>query len=172
MTLAVAAQAQTKDDEIELTRSVIQAERKAIISVNMEFTDEESEAFWPVYNEYWTKMEKVNDRWLKMIKDYAKNYEALSGEKATELLNEYLDIESDALKLRKSYVKKFGKVGEVIEDAIRAYADDVRTRAFPTPEHTYAMQDGAPTKERRSPERIGASAGRATKKSKTPSSKA
>jgi 3-methyl-2-oxobutanoate hydroxymethyltransferase len=70
------------------------------------------------------------------------------------------------------FVKKFGKVGEVIEDAIRAYAEDVRTRAFPTPEHTYAMQDGAPTKERRSPERVGASTGRATKKSKTPSSKA
>ena len=47
------------------------------------------------------------------------------------------------------FVKKFGKVGEVIEDAIRSYAEDVRTRAFPTPEHTYAMQDGAPTKEPR-----------------------
>jgi 3-methyl-2-oxobutanoate hydroxymethyltransferase len=70
------------------------------------------------------------------------------------------------------FVKKFGKVGEVIEDAIRTYAEDVRTRAFPTPEHTYAMQDGAPSKERRAPERVGANTGRATKKSKTPSSKA
>ena len=39
------------------------------------------------------------------------------------------------------FVKKFGKVGEVIEGAIRAYAEDVRSRAFPTPEHTYPMQD-------------------------------
>src|ERR1044072_1722769 len=70
------------------------------------------------------------------------------------------------------FVKKFGKVGEVIEDAIRTYAEDVRTRAFPPPEHTYAMQDGAPSKERRAPEQVGASTGRATKKSKTTSSKA
>jgi 3-methyl-2-oxobutanoate hydroxymethyltransferase len=70
------------------------------------------------------------------------------------------------------FVKKFGKVGEVIEDAIRTYAEDVRTRAFPTPEHTYAMHDGAPSKDRRAPERVGANTGRATKKSKTPSSKA
>jgi len=69
------------------------------------------------------------------------------------------------------FVKKFGKVGEAIEDAIRDYASDVRTRAFPTPEHTYAMQDGAPTKVRRAVERVGATAGRATKKSKNPSSK-
>ena len=47
------------------------------------------------------------------------------------------------------FVKKFGKVGAAIEDAIRSYAEDVRTRAFPTPEHTYVMQDEAPTKERR-----------------------
>jgi 3-methyl-2-oxobutanoate hydroxymethyltransferase len=41
------------------------------------------------------------------------------------------------------FVKKFGKVGEVIEGAIRDYAEDVRTRAFPTPEHTYAMKGAA-----------------------------
>ena len=29
------------------------------------------------------------------------------------------------------FVKKFGKVGEAIEGAIRAYAEDVRTRRFP-----------------------------------------
>jgi 3-methyl-2-oxobutanoate hydroxymethyltransferase len=71
------------------------------------------------------------------------------------------------------FVKKFGKIGEAIDSAIKDYAEDVRTRAFPTPEHTYAMQDGAPTKERRrASERVGATGGRATKKSKTPSSKA
>ncbi|MBI1649017.1 3-methyl-2-oxobutanoate hydroxymethyltransferase [Hyphomicrobium sulfonivorans] len=47
------------------------------------------------------------------------------------------------------FVKKFGKVAEVIEDAIRDYAHDVRTRAFPTPEHTYSMIDGTPSKTRR-----------------------
>jgi 3-methyl-2-oxobutanoate hydroxymethyltransferase len=78
------------------------------------------------------------------------------------------------------FVKKFGKVGEVIEGAIRAYAEDVRTRAFPTPEHTYAMK-GAATKPAKSrvPERVGSSAPatqssarRATKKPKNLSSKA
>lgn len=69
------------------------------------------------------------------------------------------------------FVKKFGKVGEVIEGAIREYAEDVRSRAFPTPEHTYAMQEAAPAKAGPTPERVGATGGRATKKSKTPSSK-
>lgn len=76
------------------------------------------------------------------------------------------------------FVKKFGKIGEAIDGAIRAYAEDVRTRAFPMPEHTYAMKEAAPAKTpaqgaiRRTAERVGAEGGRATKKPKNPSSKA
>jgi 3-methyl-2-oxobutanoate hydroxymethyltransferase len=45
------------------------------------------------------------------------------------------------------FVKEFGKVGEAIENAIKAYAEHVRDRAFPGAEHTYAMkkEDGAGT---------------------------
>jgi 3-methyl-2-oxobutanoate hydroxymethyltransferase len=38
------------------------------------------------------------------------------------------------------FVKEFGKVGEAIENAIKAYAEHVRDRAFPGAEHTYAMK--------------------------------
>jgi 3-methyl-2-oxobutanoate hydroxymethyltransferase len=43
------------------------------------------------------------------------------------------------------FVREFGKVGEAIENAIKAYAEHVRDRAFPGAEHTYAMkkEDGA-----------------------------
>ncbi len=85
------------------------------------------------------------------------------------------------------FVKKFGKVGAVIESAIRDYAEDVRSGAFPMPEHTYAMQGEAlkrgsvqATKapKSRSTPRAGASrpgraaAAKATKKPKKVSSKA
>jgi 3-methyl-2-oxobutanoate hydroxymethyltransferase len=39
------------------------------------------------------------------------------------------------------FVKEFGKVGAAIEGAIRMYAEDVRSRAFPQPENTYEMKD-------------------------------
>ncbi len=38
------------------------------------------------------------------------------------------------------FVKEFGKVGEAIKGAIQMYADDVRERRFPDPDHTYAMK--------------------------------
>ncbi|QPC44673.1 3-methyl-2-oxobutanoate hydroxymethyltransferase [Kaustia mangrovi] len=39
------------------------------------------------------------------------------------------------------FVKEFGKVGEAIEGAIRAYADEVRARSFPAADHTYGVKD-------------------------------
>lgn len=39
------------------------------------------------------------------------------------------------------FVKKFGEVGKAIDDAIASYAAEVRSRAFPPPENTYAMKN-------------------------------
>jgi 3-methyl-2-oxobutanoate hydroxymethyltransferase len=38
------------------------------------------------------------------------------------------------------FVKEFGKVGAAIDGAIAAYAAEVKTRAFPAAQHTYAMK--------------------------------
>jgi 3-methyl-2-oxobutanoate hydroxymethyltransferase len=69
------------------------------------------------------------------------------------------------------YVKKFGKVGEAIEAAVKTYAHDVRARSFPTPEHTYPMLSEQKSKPQRVPARVGAGDIKATKKPKTTSSK-
>jgi 3-methyl-2-oxobutanoate hydroxymethyltransferase len=39
------------------------------------------------------------------------------------------------------FVKEFGKVGAAIENAIKMYADDVRSRAFPMKENTYDVKN-------------------------------
>lgn len=39
------------------------------------------------------------------------------------------------------FVKEFGAIGKAIEGAISAYAEEVRARAFPGPEHAYGMKD-------------------------------
>lgn len=41
------------------------------------------------------------------------------------------------------FVKKFGAVGTAIEEAIAAYADEVRERSFPSVQHTYEMKKGS-----------------------------
>jgi len=38
------------------------------------------------------------------------------------------------------FVKRYGDLGPSIEAAVAAYANDVRARAFPSPEHVYPMR--------------------------------
>ncbi|TAK49908.1 MAG: 3-methyl-2-oxobutanoate hydroxymethyltransferase [Xanthobacteraceae bacterium] len=41
------------------------------------------------------------------------------------------------------FVKRYGELGPSIENAVKAYAAEVRSRAFPGPEHVYPMKPGA-----------------------------
>ncbi len=111
--LAVGAvQAQTAEDEIELTRSVIQTERKAIVSENMSLTEEEASKFWPIFNSYQNEMRKVNDRLVTVIKKYADGYNNNSIDEPTArvLIKDYLAVEKNKLKVKEKYLTRFNEV--------------------------------------------------------------
>jgi len=38
------------------------------------------------------------------------------------------------------FVKRFGELGPSIERAVKGYAEEVRTRRFPSPDHVYPMR--------------------------------
>ena len=96
--------------DIEVVRSIAEAERKAIVADNMLFTSGEAEKFWPVYNEFREEARKVGDKRVQVIRDLANEFETLDDARAEQLLREVLDFQTDRVKLRKSYVKKFNKV--------------------------------------------------------------
>ncbi len=48
------------------------------------------------------------------------------------------------------FVKKFGELGAAIETAVKAYAEEVRARAFPGPDHVYAMREERPAEPKAS----------------------
>jgi hypothetical protein len=60
-----------QDDFIELLRKDIDAEKVAVISDVMLFTDAESEIFWPIYREYDFERKKIADKRIALIKYYA-----------------------------------------------------------------------------------------------------
>ncbi len=102
--------AQSEKDYIEMERSVLQTEKKAMVADAMMFTDDEATVFWPLYNEYTQKVYVVNSEKVQVILDYAENYETLSDEKADVLMQRALKAEQDLLKLKLSYYKKFKKI--------------------------------------------------------------
>ena len=102
--------AQTQADEEELVKSLLQTGKKAIIIDNMGFTEDESKAFWPVYNEFQQAKQKLNERTIKVLKEYMAAYESLSNEKAEALIKEYIAIEKERADLKSAFLPKFNKV--------------------------------------------------------------
>ncbi len=102
--------AQTQADEEELVKSLLQTGKKAIIIDNMGFTEDESKAFWPVYNEFQQAKQKLNERTIKVLKEYMAAYESLSNAKAEALLQEYIAIEKERADIKSAFLPKFNKV--------------------------------------------------------------
>ena len=98
---------QSATDVIELTRAVIQAERQAIVAKTMQLTEQEGNVFWPIYRQYRGELAGVGDRWVKLIKTYAENFENLSEEMAEHIITEHFNIERANLDVRVKYIPRF-----------------------------------------------------------------
>lgn len=105
-----ALNAQSEADIWELTKSDLKKEYKTIIIESMLFSDEEADAFWPIFNQFIDEKNQLLDADMKMLKDYAENYDTLDDTKIDELVYKAMKLDADRLKLRKSYYKKLGKV--------------------------------------------------------------
>ena len=78
----------------ELLRSDVRAEKVAIITEVMGFTEAEDKAFWPIYREYDAEMAKLGDERVANIEEYARNYSNLTDDVANRLAMKALDLES------------------------------------------------------------------------------
>ncbi len=91
---------------MQLVREKIQADKKLLVAVNMDLTEKENQAFWPVYESYQKDLGLLNGRMLVLIQDFAKNYQAMSDEAAKKLVGEFLAIKGDRVKIKQSYLPK------------------------------------------------------------------
>lgn len=105
----VTAFAQTAD-EIAIIQSVYGMDKRAVVTEQMKLNASEASAFWPVYEQYEVERKELGKRRVENIVDYAKNYQNLSDEKATEMLNKSFDIQSDFVKLQQKTFKQMSKV--------------------------------------------------------------
>jgi len=103
------AEEQTADN-MQIVRDKIQADKKLFIAENMNLTEKEAKAFWPVYASYQKELMKLNDRSVKLIQDYADNAAQMTDAAAKKLVDDFLTIEGDRQKLRHSYLPKVAKV--------------------------------------------------------------
>lgn len=93
-------------DTMQIIREKIQADKKLLVATNMDLTEKEAQAFWPIYESYQKDLGLLNGRMLVLVQDYAKNYEAMTDDEAKKLVDEYLAIEQGRINLKQSYRPK------------------------------------------------------------------
>ena len=74
----------------EEARSVLQTERRTLVSQGLALSVDEAKAFWPVYDRYMVEMKAAGDLRVKVITDYAANYDDLSDDMARQLIGDSL----------------------------------------------------------------------------------
>ena len=107
--LTVAAQEKPADN-MQIVLEKVRADKKLLVAENMQLTEAEAKAFWPVYDQYQDELFLLRTRTAKLIKDYGEAYEKMTNDTAKKLLDEYMTIESLGPKLRQAYLPKFRKV--------------------------------------------------------------
>ena len=126
-------------DNMDIVREKVRTDKKLVVATALNLTEAEAKAFWPVYNSYQSDMIAHYDRVFKLVDAYAKSYETMTDENATQLLGEFLSLETDYIALLNSYVPRFRRVLPPVkvarlyqvENKLRALVDYEFARAIP-----------------------------------------
>ena len=96
--------------DVDVLLDAIRSNRKAMVAVNLKLTDDEAAKFWPVYDRYQKARQANGDRLVAVIEEYTTNFATLSNEKAMKIVEDYLSVEAERVKVRRDYVGEFAKV--------------------------------------------------------------
>lgn len=95
--------------DLSVLLDTIRANRKEMVAVNLQLTDDEAAKFWPVYDRYQKESSAIGDRLVALVEDYTANFSDMSNDKAMRIVQDYLAIEADRVEVRRSYVGEFAE---------------------------------------------------------------
>lgn len=110
-------------EEFADARTKIQEGREAIIREDLHLTTAEEAAFWPLYKDYRAALLPLQDRYVEQITNYMQRYKSgvlADDEYAEEMLENYFDIKTELLGIRKNYIERFREVLPVLK-VVRFY---------------------------------------------------
>ena len=112
--------AQDTTNALELARTDIKLQKKAILSENMQLTEAQAKIFWRIYNDYEYQLTKIGDKIVDNVDEFAKHFDTMTEDKAEDILDQSFDNHEEELKLLKKATKEIAdKLGYKV--AIRFY---------------------------------------------------
>jgi hypothetical protein len=106
------SQAATPRDEnaLHAARRAIKAQRQAVVTDALQLTAAEAERFWPLYHQYRAEMDRVGDRLVQLVKEYAQGYPEVPEDRAKQMLKDLTTLEKKQVATRTTFLKKLGKI--------------------------------------------------------------
>jgi hypothetical protein len=98
------------DQDIEMLREDLRAQRKQITAQNMTLTADEATKFWPIFDQYRQEAKRLNDDRWALIQDYAANYMSMTDAQAQDYITRSNAFDQQLLELRMKYLPVFEKV--------------------------------------------------------------
>lgn len=94
--------------DMEILKQKVKADKKLLVAANMQLSEAEAKAFWPLYDEYQKGLAAVNQRLGKAIKAYADAYKkgSLPNDVARQLAGEAIGADEDENKLKRALLPK------------------------------------------------------------------
>jgi hypothetical protein len=98
----------TTTTNMEILREKLKADKKLVVAQNLQLTDAEGAAFWPVYEAYQKDLQQINQRMTAVVKAYAEAYNKgpVANDAAKKLLDEAVAIDEAEAKLKSALVPK------------------------------------------------------------------
>jgi hypothetical protein len=113
---AVSGQQETRQSgkntaELHQARVLLKFGREDIVKEEMRFSEAEAEAFWPVYDRYEADLLVIRDRYADLVTGYTAAYRAgtVSEDQAEQIVDDYLDIQEQLLRVKRKYLGDFRK---------------------------------------------------------------
>ncbi len=115
LSACIAAPAQDEgasQEQVEAARALVREGARQIVRDELVLTAEEKEKFWPLYDKYRAEILVVEDAYVDLLRGFLQQYYgySLTESDAKEYTDMYFDIQSDRLKIRKKYLRRFRKI--------------------------------------------------------------
>jgi hypothetical protein len=117
-----------QDEEMSV-REQIQSEKIAFFTEKIGLTLEEAEKFWPVYNEYWNKKNKLMKERKESMNYYIKHSDSMTKNELENIADKYVNYRKEKGELLEEYHKKFKEILP-IEKVMRIYMADYDFKSY------------------------------------------
>ena len=105
-TTATDTQEKNIQEYIVLLRENLRDEKGQILGEVMQFNVGDAAKFWPIYNEYDSELNKLNDLRLQNIRTYARDFSQMTDEKADRLTKQAFDFQRQRADLLQKYYER------------------------------------------------------------------